>query len=321
MNIFKNHIKLNTPCLIKNFLTENFNENDVCDANEKSDVNVNSKYRKCGINSFLNYIKNIDAKFADYGCYNKSLNKLCCNNIFLDTLVKDNNYFFSHEKRFWIHKKGNLTRNHYDGNGVEVINISLQGKKRFYLGSPSRQFMMFPLSNLSLVQDLDDSNYDYILDVNPGDFLYIPSYWWHKVFTLEDDSININFNFYNKDHKLSEKQKNILALHRLSGSSWWHEDHIHKFANLDTVTIYTMINLLITEGLPILLLALFLGYYSSNYGDIGIICVLIILILTNESSQLKFLTYGYSTTIMYIVFPLFIFGSLIGINKHQLQNL
>ena len=191
-------------------------------------------------------------------------------------------------------------------------------KKKFYLGSPSRQFTMVPLSNLSLVENLDDSNYDYILDINPGDLLYIPCYWWHKVTTLEDESININFNFYVKDHKLSERQKNIFALHRLSGSSWWHKDPIHNFANLDTTSFFTMMCLLIKEGFSILLLALFLGYYSSNFGLVGIITSLIILILIKESPQLEFLAFGYFTTIMYFVIPTFIFGSLIGINRYKL---
>lgn len=164
---------------------------------------------------------------------------------------------------------------------------------------------MIPLSNLSLVENLDDSNYDYILDINPGDLLYIPCYWWHKVTTLEDNSININFNFYVKDHKLS-------------GSSLWHKDPIHNFANLDTTSFFTMMCLLIKEGFPILLLALFLGYYSSNFGLVGIITSLIILILIKESPQLEFLAFGYFTTIMYFVIPTFIFGSLIGINRYKL---
>lgn len=93
IEIFKNHIKFNKPCLIKNFLIKNFNKNDICDNDEKLDVNINKKYLSCGIDSFLKYIKNIELKCADYGCTNESSEKLCCNMTFLDNLINDDKYF------------------------------------------------------------------------------------------------------------------------------------------------------------------------------------------------------------------------------------
>jgi hypothetical protein len=104
-NIFKKHIKNNTPCLIKNFLVNNNYENSKCDKNEKSDVNINSKYSPCGINSFVKYIKNIDLKCTDYGCFNETQQKLCCSMPFLDNLIKDNKYFFQIKKDFGRIKK------------------------------------------------------------------------------------------------------------------------------------------------------------------------------------------------------------------------
>jgi hypothetical protein len=175
---------------------------------------------------------------------------------------------------------------------------------------------MIPLSNISIIQDPHDYNYDYILDIYPGDLLYIPSYWWHKVITLEDDSININFNFYVKEHKLSERQKNIFALHKLTNSSWWHRDSIHNFANLDNVSMRSMFNVFIKECFVLVLLALFLGYYSSKFNTKYFIYCLVILILIKNSQELEYLTYGYFTTLMFFMIPIFISGYIIGLYKN-----
>ena len=175
---------------------------------------------------------------------------------------------------------------------------------------------MIPLSNISLIKNLDDCNYDYILDVNPGDLLYIPSYWWHKVLTLENESININFNFYCRNHKLNERQKNIYTLHKLTKSRL-NNDNIYNFANLDTVTIYSMVKLFIKECNILILLILYLGYFCSNYNIYNIIFILLILILIFIKLNIK--TYGYSIMIIYYNMPIFIFGYILGINKHLYQ--
>lgn len=315
INIFKNHIINNEPCLIKKIFINTDNNNLNCDKNHKKNINIESKYQQCDRLSLLNYIKNSDLQCYEYGCKivnNKS--SICCSNSFIEKLLDNQEYFFNDKNRIWKHKKNNFTRNHYDGNGVEVINISLEGKKRFYLASPSKTFIMFPLSNISINANPDDFNYDYIIDLNPGDLLYIPSYWWHKVLTLED-SININYNFYVKDHKLSERQKNIFSLHKIANSMIWHKDHIRKFANLDTVTSKSMIKLLLSECLLLLLLFLFLGYYISKFGIQYIIGSLFIFnFLKNYKEDVS---YGYVKTILHYMIPMFILGSIIKISTNH----
>jgi hypothetical protein len=315
IEIFKKHIKNNQPCLIKNFLTNNINDNNLC--NENNVININSKYKKCSLNSFISFIKNLKLTCVDHGCFNNNNNnnKLCCDIKFLENLINDNNYFFKDTKRYWIHNKNNFTRNHYDGNGIEIINICLQGKKKFYLASPEKKFTMIPLSNLSLIKNPNDSNYDYIIDVNIGDLLYIPSYWWHKVLTLENESININFNFYCCNHKLSERQKNIYALHKLTNSSFTN-DNIYKFINLDTVSFYSLIKLFIKECNILILLILYLGYFCSDYNIINIIFILFILNLISKCIKLDFKSYGYSTMIIHYFIPIFIFSYMLGKYKH-----
>lgn len=321
---FKKHIEFNTPCIIKNFLRDNdIDTNNIsCSNDDNLEININSKYSLCGINSFVNYIKSMDLNCVGYGCYNKNKDKekLCCTNPFLEELINDPQFIFPDEKRYWTHDKDNFTRNHYDGNGIEVINISLKGKKRFYLSSSKKQLPMYPLSNLSLDSNPDDIFYDYIIDLEPGDLLYIPSYWWHKVITLENDTININFNFYSYNHKLSERQKNIFASHKLSGSIMWSEDPINKVVNLDNHSILTTLQWVLSECYMFILLSLILGYYISNYSKKYIILSVIILLIIKESSYLNTISYGYIKMILYFLIPVFIFGYTLGLYTHQHQT-
>lgn len=314
INIFKKHVKNNTPCLIKNFFIDAGNNNLICDKNHKKNIYIDSKYQQCDRKLISNFIKNSKIKCEVYGCnFDNNNSNLCCSNSFLEKLSIDDSYFFDDGNRLWVHKKNNFTRNHYDGNGIEVLNISLEGKKRFYLASPSKEFTKFPLSNISTDSNPDDSNYDYIIDLYPGDLLYIPSYWWHKVLTLED-SINLNFHFYVKDHKLSERQKNIYFLHKISNSMIWYNDYIRNIANLDTVTYKSMIKLLLSECLFLLILFLFLGFYISKFGiqySIGTLFILNFIKNYKEEG-----TYGYIKTILHYMIPMFILGSIIKISTN-----
>lgn len=309
INIFKNYITNNKPCLIKKFYIDTSNNNLICNKNYNKNIIIDSKYQQCDRISLLNYIKNSNLKCHKYGC-NIENNKynICCSNSIIEKLLDDQEYLFNDKNRIWKHKKNNFTDNHYDGNGVEVINISLEGKKRFYLASPSKTFTMMPLASWSINSNPDDSNYDYIIDLYPGDLLYIPSYWWHKVLTLED-SININYNFYVKDHKLSERQKNIFSLHKIANSMIWHKDNIRKYANLETVTSKSMIKLLLSECLLLLLLFLFLGYYISKFGIKYIIGALFILFFLKNYRE--DFSYGYFKTILHYMIPMFILGSIL----------
>ena len=302
--LFKNYVKMNKPCLIRNFLKNDNSGNNFKCANETADVNIKSTYSNCSIDSLINHITNMELNCYEYGCFNRNDFKFCCSNPFLESLANDPDYLMTDDKRFWKHNKNNFTRNHYDGNGVEVINICLKGSKRFYLANSSKNFNMIPLTNISINNNPDDSNYDYIIDLYPGDLLYIPSYWWHKVITLEDNSINFNFNFYCHNHILNDRQKNIFALHKLSGSRWWYKDAIHKVCKLDDISSYSMGCLFIKECYIFILVAFLMGYYGDHYG----IIILLIFIYIRESKYLDNFGYGYFKTLMSFLIPILILG-------------
>jgi hypothetical protein len=108
-------------------------------------------------------------------------------------------------KNIWMGSTGNVTKTHYDME--DNINVQLRGRKEVIL-FPSEQFdELYPrsawnyMSNFSRVEIAapDLSRYPRFrcatpmrAVIEPGDFIYIPIYWWHQFRTLEA-SLNVNF--------------------------------------------------------------------------------------------------------------------------------
>jgi hypothetical protein len=131
------YLYLNKPCLIKNF-TNNF----------------------CNINTIDKYTKNKDIqtkyKIGNINVYSNTYEEIC-NNFIIESIKNDENILLNKKSiRVWKHNKNNLTKWHYDGNGVDIFNISIQGSKEFYLSKPG-SIGVYPLSNIII------TNNDYMI--------------------------------------------------------------------------------------------------------------------------------------------------------------
>ena len=108
-------------------------------------------------------------------------------------------------KNIWMGSTGNITRAHYDMH--DNINVQLLGRKDIILFPSTQLDELYPrsawdyMSNFSQVdiEDPDLSLYPKFSQatplhavLEPGDFIYIPIYWWHQFYTLEA-SLNVNF--------------------------------------------------------------------------------------------------------------------------------
>jgi hypothetical protein len=108
-------------------------------------------------------------------------------------------------KNIWMGSAGNVTKAHYDTE--DNINIQLRGRKEFILFPSSQLDALYPRSTLEYMSNFsrveiaapDLTRYPRFRRatpmravIEPGDFLYIPIYWWHQVYTLEA-SLNVNF--------------------------------------------------------------------------------------------------------------------------------
>jgi ribosomal protein L16 Arg81 hydroxylase len=108
-------------------------------------------------------------------------------------------------KNIWMGSTGNITKAHYDMH--DNINVQLRGRKEIILFPSTQLDELYPrsaweyMSNFSRVEIAkpDLSRYPRFSQatplraiLEPGDFIYIPIYWWHQFYTLEA-SLNVNF--------------------------------------------------------------------------------------------------------------------------------
>ena len=71
-------------------------------------------------------------KLGIYDKFSVNTSTVCAN---LTTTLQNSGCGFVNN-RYWHHDKGHVTRWHFDGDGVQVINICLRGSKRFLLAPP-----------------------------------------------------------------------------------------------------------------------------------------------------------------------------------------
>ena len=108
-------------------------------------------------------------------------------------------------KNIWMGSTGNVTKIHYDME--DNINAQLRGRKEIILFPSAQLDELYPrsgwdyMSNFSRVDIAapDLARYPKFSHatpmravIEPGDFIYIPIYWWHEFHTLEA-SVNVNF--------------------------------------------------------------------------------------------------------------------------------
>lgn len=111
-NIIDN-IRANKPILIKKFLLKyNFDKTKL-----------------------IEELKNIETSTKQHyapGVYNKDVDNFDFIKKIKSDLNIDNNLIYKNNTRYWIHPKNNFTPNHYDGDGFNVINICIKGKKNLF---------------------------------------------------------------------------------------------------------------------------------------------------------------------------------------------
>lgn len=258
------HISENRPCVVRGFLSKDI------------------------VNYYLDHIKH--AKLTKYLIGNVVAEIFEKHqmpfNEYIEAYENDPNLLHSNTIRVWRHNKNNLTRWHYDGNGADLLNISLQGKKRFYLAPPT-SFPVYPFTNIAWKYDFKETH---LVEIEPGDMLFIPAYWFHKVLTLENNTININYIMYNKKNKeiASKRDKDLFTLHNFFSTSMDPEiKSIYK-----NEPIYYAAGRGIYEMLPFIALFIIFYFISKKYKKSWIIILSILLgfiagmiLYTNQSLE------------------------------------
>jgi len=122
----------------------------------------------------------------------------------IDQLLVSENIFPRNELlRIWAHSKDNVSSWHYDANMVNVFNAQITGKKEWLLVSPKTPLTCYPFTSFAIMDNNDEKIFKHKrytrLILNKGDMLFIPALWFHKVISLEDENLNLNWIFTKKN--------------------------------------------------------------------------------------------------------------------------
>lgn len=253
-----NYIYKNKPCIIKNFIN-----------------NTN-----CSIENFLRYV-NDESMMTSYKIGNVPTLAGDATNLCNNHLVKgiENEMIVTDKYRVWKHQKNNKTKWHYDGHGGDLYNICIQGSKHFYLAPPG-SFPVYPLSNIAYDIEFKEK---YLIKLNPYEMLYIPSYWFHKVITLEDNTINMNYTFFGNHNKSisSNRDRDLYTLHNIFNSDMCISNDTKPICDIYSNNIYKYPSGIFRgfyETTPLFIIFLILALKFQKLSFLYILCIFYIFI-------------------------------------------
>ena len=128
-------------------------------------------------------------------------------------------YLRPHFVRLWHNRRGDVTPWHYDGNSIHVCNLQLAGRKRWRIVSPDTPLTCLPFSNSCLFRDyaLTGRRW-YEFDLDEGELLFLPRYWFHRVESMGDVNVNINWVMTSlaapADTRTARRERELLWLKR-----------------------------------------------------------------------------------------------------------
>ncbi len=129
--------------------------------------------------------------------------------------------------KFWVGRKGTVAPLHRDS--PQNLYAQLHGHKRFYLIPAKQTRQVYPRwQTLGIFCDVDVENPDLdrfprfseaaisYCDLDPGDVLFIPSWWWHQTRAMD---LCIAVNFWWADGALAWKIRTIDVAKQILGIS------------------------------------------------------------------------------------------------------
>jgi hypothetical protein len=174
------------------------------------------------------FFKKILSRDNEWLYYTKNIDQFCgatfVNDIepyFDNYLVGENDF----ERNIWIGGKGVIASSHYDA--YHNFYMQIQGEKLFIISPPSTFKAQYPFPRLhpsdrqSQIIWEDYEKYESLLEkfpefdtiqysfhkLNPGDLLYLPPFWFHRVESLSE--ISISANIWSARHEM-DKFKSLL---------------------------------------------------------------------------------------------------------------
>jgi len=249
------YLEKNKPIIIKNYLKKNLDEK------KKIIESINNSKEN---NFFLRGSKYIDNKYKIIDNIKKKIDQ--------------DKYKINEKIRCWNHNNGNLTINHYDGNGIDVINICIKGKKKFIFSKPDSHINI-PYTNISLLK-LDKEEEILILEEN--DLLLVPRFWYHTVKTLEDNTYMLSITVSDLEVELNDNKKLLYILHKFYNTNMCNENIINN-KSINNINLFNFLIEYVKESIVIILLVIFLNNYLNDNNKLYNIIINIILFLIKDS--------------------------------------
>jgi hypothetical protein len=89
--------------------------------------------------------------------------------------------------QLWLGQKGGITRLHQDSYAVDVMHVQIVGTKRWYIMGPHAELRLDPTGSPDFEALLSSPDTQpYWFDLNPGDVLYLPANWFHRIELLSN---------------------------------------------------------------------------------------------------------------------------------------
>lgn len=206
----------------------------------------------------------------------------------------------------------------YHGNGADTLYLALSGTRRFYLAPPN-SLPVYPFSSTSWYNVKET----HMIDLESGDLLYLPAFWFHKESTLADDTI-LHYSMFTKKNPsmASIRDQELFGLHTLFNTSMnshikdiyrTHEHRPHMIASIGR-GIYEMI--------PFLAIFIIVYYLATTYKIPYLIPVLLVsgvviglYMYLNDDEEKK--TNGMTRIVGFYVLVITSIFSIIEWNEHQ----
>lgn len=96
--------------------------------------------------------------------------------------------------RIWLNKKNHVTPLHYDSSYKFGFNVQIKGNKRWTIVSPETPPPFLPFTRFSIADsDTLHGVIQYNFTLCAGEMLFIPPLWCHRVVSIDEENINLNF--------------------------------------------------------------------------------------------------------------------------------
>lgn len=136
-----------------------------------------------------------------------------------DVVYASDNFRIVENMAIWLSARGNVTTLHYDGYSYDGFNVQVQGRKTFELFHPDLRCEMAPFLQGALPRAVGGEAaravLSYSVDLSPGDCLYTPRFWYHRV-EAHADSSNVQYHFARKKPPTEESR----AMRHYANNAW-----------------------------------------------------------------------------------------------------